>query len=279
MNKDAANIIKKNLEDLFDIQFDVTGGTSYKDAWFIIRPSNEEQELFEIRVRFKNQLRIIIEVIPERYAAFSINDMGKASIGKKNNFIEYAKILEAMDARIEFFINDKLCDLKTFNEWPTEWNKYRLRLSKSPVYKEQEEFDELTITIKWMKIVVGMFLSLLNVVPIEDNNYMEGGVKKVEINRYERNPINRELCLAFNGYCCAICGFDFEKTYGAIGHDYIHVHHIIPVSRMKEAYEINPVKDLIPVCPNCHAMLHRKEPPLLPEELRVMLENMTNMER
>ena len=55
-----------------------------------------------------------------------------------------------------------------------------------------------------------------------------------------------------------ICGFDFEKTYGEIGKGFIHVHHIVPVSEIGESYRVDYEKDLIPVCPNCHAMLHRK---------------------
>ena len=70
---------------------------------------------------------------------------------------------------------------------------------------------------------------------------------------------------------CHICGFDFEKTYGAVGKRFIHVHHITPVSELGPDYRINPEKDLIPVCPNCHAMLHRRKPPYLPEELRSVI--------
>ena len=87
MNSDATIKIKETLENLFDIQFDVIGGTSFGDAWFTIRPFNIEQELFEIKVRFKNKLRIIIEVNPEKYAAFSIKDMQLASPNQKSNFV------------------------------------------------------------------------------------------------------------------------------------------------------------------------------------------------
>ena len=109
---------------------------------------------------------------------------------------------------------------------------------------------------------------------IEDQAHFEGGLTRVEVNKYERNPVNREICLAANGYKCKICGFDFEKTYGEIGHHFIHVHHIIPVSTFDTAYEINPVKDLIPVCPNCHAMLHQSDPPLEPDELISIIQGM-----
>lgn len=50
---------------------------------------------------------------------------------------------------------------------------------------------------------------------------------------------------------------DFEKMYGEIGRGFIHVHHIVPISTIGEEYKIDPIKDLVPVCPNCHAMLHK----------------------
>ena len=50
---------------------------------------------------------------------------------------------------------------------------------------------------------------------------------------------------------------DFEEKYGVIGRGFIHVHHIVPISTIRESYQVDPVRDLVPVCPNCHAMLHR----------------------
>lgn len=52
-----------------------------------------------------------------------------------------------------------------------------------------------------------------------------------------------------------------KKVYGEIGRGFIHVHHKVPLSSIGKEYELDPIKDLVPVCPNCHAMLHRKEPP------------------
>ena len=82
-------------------------------------------------------------------------------------------------------------------------------------------------------------------------------MKTVVVNRYERNPEAREKCIAAHGYKCEVCGMDFEKTYGEIGKDFIHVHHIVPISTIGNEYKLDPEKDLVPVCPNCHAMLHR----------------------
>lgn len=87
---------------------------------------------------------------------------------------------------------------------------------------------------------------------------IEGARLKIFVNRYERSSRARRECVGHYGYACSVCGFDFQKKYGQLGKDYIHVHHIIPLSEIKEGYEVDPIKDLRPVCPNCHSMLHRE---------------------
>ena len=86
----------------------------------------------------------------------------------------------------------------------------------------------------------------------------EGSKKTITVNSYERNPKARSECIKKYGVSCAVCGFNFENIYGQRGKGFIHVHHLIPVSDIGDEYEINPITDLRPVCPNCHAMLHRK---------------------
>lgn len=94
-----------------------------------------------------------------------------------------------------------------------------------------------------------------------ENNLLlnEGGSKKIYINAYERNPTARKKCLEFYGYQCKVCNFDFEKTYGDIGKGFIHVHHKVDLSTIGKEYKVDPINDLVPVCPNCHAMLHKKK--------------------
>lgn len=86
----------------------------------------------------------------------------------------------------------------------------------------------------------------------------EGSVVKVYVNRYERSSIARNKCLEYYGNCCQICDFDFKSVYGDLGEGFIHVHHIVPLGEINAEYQVDYKKDLIPVCPNCHAMLHRK---------------------
>ncbi len=85
----------------------------------------------------------------------------------------------------------------------------------------------------------------------------EGAVCQVPVNKYERSSIARKKCIEFHGLNCGICGMSFMEVYGDIGADFIHVHHIVPLNQIGREYRVDYKKDLIPVCPNCHAMLHR----------------------
>jgi len=101
--------------------------------------------------------------------------------------------------------------------------------------------------------------------------YFEGSVTQAVVNRYERDPKAREKCIEKYGSVCQVCTVDFEKVYGTIGEGFIHVHHIKQLSDIAKEYEVDPVADLVPVCPNCHAMLHKKRPPFSISELKTML--------
>lgn len=115
---------------------------------------------------------------------------------------------------------------------------------------------------------------IVNVHPDEiDSNikFIEGKSKKVLVNVFERNSTARYICVEYYGVICQVCKFDFEKNFGEIGKDFIHVHHIVDISIIDSVYELNPITDLIPVCPNCHAMLHKKKPAYKISELKAIM--------
>ena len=76
----------------------------------------------------------------------------------------------------------------------------------------------------------------------------------VWVDRYERDQKERKKCIAEKGLNCYVCGMNFKDVYGEIGQGFIHVHHIEFLSMNGKDVSEN----LIPVCPNCHAMLHMK---------------------
>ena len=88
---------------------------------------------------------------------------------------------------------------------------------------------------------------------------------------YERDLKMRNAAIAIHGTTCKCCNFNFEKSYGDLGKDFIHVHHIKPISESGETI-VNPETDLTVLCPNCHYMIHRKRNYTLSvEELKDML--------
>lgn len=132
------------------------------------------------------------------------------------------------------------------------------------------------------KILMEIGLSDIHIYPdeidpqeplIEEERIVEGARRRVTVNIYERNPKAREECLKKHDCRCAVCDMKFEEYYGDIGRGFIHVHHIKELSSISGEYEIDPVKDLCPVCPNCHAMLHKKKPAFSVDELRQRLKD------
>jgi hypothetical protein len=107
--------------------------------------------------------------------------------------------------------------------------------------------------------------------PESGETFPEGAVTRVTVNKYERDPAARKKCLARYGHQCSVCDLNFEDEYGDIGRDFIHVHHLKELSTVGPGYEVDPIDDLRPVCPNCHAMLHKRRPAFTPEELKAML--------
>lgn len=122
----------------------------------------------------------------------------------------------------------------------------------------------------------GIYIPRGTVVDSSDSEqeYSEGAQSQALITTYERNKKARKVCLNYHGYACKACDMDFEEVYGRLGREFIHVHHLREVSSAGKEYKLNPKKDLIPLCPNCHAMVHRKSPPMPVEKLKRVLRRM-----
>lgn len=113
-----------------------------------------------------------------------------------------------------------------------------------------------------------------NLATVEKNNisHFQEGKQFIQLSkRFERSQIARQICLNHFGPECQVCGFLFEDVYGAIGKDFIHIHHITELSRIAKSYSVDPISDLRPVCPNCHAMLHNRTPAFTIEELKAIM--------
>ena len=101
--------------------------------------------------------------------------------------------------------------------------------------------------------------------------HIEGARITLQVNAFERNAAARAECLEYHGTSCAICGFNAQHEYGDAVAGVIHVHHIRPLSEIGESYKVDPISDLRPVCPNCHAVIHSRSPAYSLEEVTALL--------
>ena len=103
---------------------------------------------------------------------------------------------------------------------------------------------------------------------VEDlSEFPEGAKTRITVNRYERDRRNRKAAIAFHGIACLACNVRMAERYGEIADDFIHIHHTKSLSTGDE-YTPDVKTDLIPLCPNCHAVVHLVNPPMTLEELR-----------
>jgi predicted HNH restriction endonuclease len=153
-------------------------------------------------------------------------------------------------------------------------------------YKNGTSLSELIPRLKLNEHDRGLFAELLDASepepqPLSEElddsgkTLVEGTVKLIAINAYERNPKARKICIEHYGTVCSVCEFSFQNKYGSVGRGYIHVHHLRLMSEIKEDYVVDPIRDLRPICPNCHAMIHTRKPPYTVEEMKKIMKNTT----
>lgn len=219
--------------------------------------------------------RLEVGFIHGPYASEIIQAMGTTAPEKGAVFSDLVATILDAGATFRMIVNDEPQNPRQPDTWPVDWGRLSLELVKSPLAINTEDPQETENTvIHWGSHFLAC---VLNLVPLEEDEpesdadltgLPEGAVTRVEVNRYERNHLNRATCLQVHGHSCKVCGMSFDSVYGEIGQGFIHVHHTTSVSELGDNYRLNPVTDLVPVCPNCHAMLHKRNPPLSVAELR-----------
>lgn len=245
-------------------------------------PTREEFTEVEVKVAYN----IARDVARGDLAA----GIGKQRITEELNAAPYTAIqfIEAYPAMLEGgFYGKTLSDLavKTYVEAiSAEYGLTKRALALRAVlknldYYEQGESKRLGKPVM-RKSQRALYHSLLAATPanvvypdevVASKTYLEGAVSQVQVNRYERDPDARSVAIAHYGCSCCVCGFDFEKEYGELGRGFIHVHHVVDLATIGAEYVVNPVKDMRPVCPNCHAMLHTEKPAMQIDKLRELI--------
>jgi 5-methylcytosine-specific restriction protein A len=265
---DWCNRLKEKLEKAFSMPFDVSKTTLDGEDVYLCNPANEDNLFFVIKAYVHNQIRLVVEIYPQNNASAILTEMSAANKNKQEVFFQYIDVLCNAGAKVQFYVNDEL--LSPNMEWPLLWRYFRCRINILPIPEFSSEEGILSLIAEWMMNGTALIFSLLTIVDVVDDfvPQSEGEAKEIKSKRYERSRINRDICLAHKGYSCHVCGFNFLEIYGELGKDYIQVHHTMPVSQMGSNYEINIDRDLVPVCSNCHSMIHRRTPPYTIKELK-----------
>ena len=209
-----------------------------------------------------------------------LRQMSEADEIQRATFAKLAEQAERDSFRVSVCVNEN--PISNLADLPSgEWTKIEVdcdhRLPGGKVTDVELNGCALEVT----SVCLGLVLSLLPVEEVTDSvsgfelGLPEGAKIRVEVNRYERSPVNRAACISHYGARCQACGFNFSEIYGTLGDEYIEVHHCVPVSQMFAVYRLDPVKDLIPVCSNCHAMLHRSHPPLTINQLASIIQSVS----
>jgi predicted HNH restriction endonuclease len=117
-------------------------------------------------------------------------------------------------------------------------------------------------------ILLSLVFALL---PYSMEGEPEGGSAEELSKYYERSRVNRALCLAYHGYNCKACGLNMRQLYSGLASDFIHVHHLNPVAAAGVT-KPDPIKDMAPLCPNCHGVAHQRNPPYTVAEIKSMIQ-------
>jgi 5-methylcytosine-specific restriction endonuclease McrA len=109
----------------------------------------------------------------------------------------------------------------------------------------------------------------------------EGTRRKGNVQMYERSKKLRDIAInhyIHNGHIqCCICSFDFFVQYGEWGKGYIEIHHLKPICRYEDEesnmFIERALQNVVPVCSNCHRMIHReKNAPMPIEDLKHLVQ-------
>lgn len=271
--------LRKSLltETSFDFEVD-TGVDNDRRRWYVLRPHGlVADHTFAIRITIDwRRIRIAFE--PGKFAAELLSDMRCADDTSRAAFRAILAGCQERGADIEFWVNGVLYPFQSEEPWAQDWRRLFLYLSKGQLDLGTEDGDpDADIICRW----AGRFTSAITaILPFEEEEdiqdpetrgYPEGAVNTIKVNRFERDRRNRAAAIAIHGSACLACGLEMKERYGGVAEGFIEIHHVTPVSEIGVNYVIDPAKDLVPLCPNCHAIAHRRTPPFSVEEIRQLI--------
>lgn len=249
--------------------------------WMELRPAGHAPAgTFALRTTLAWR-RLETEFLPGAFAGDLLETMGAAGPHGRSVFVSVLRECEADGAVIDLTINGGQLRFDAPAVWSSVWSKVALRIVRRQLAVGVEDgVDDQRLVVLWTGRLAAAVLALL---PLEEEpgaigdaaddiiGLPEGAKTRIEVNRYERDRRNRAAALSIHGFGCKACDLNMADRYGDAATGLIEVHHVTPVSVLGEGYVIDPIRDLVPLCPNCHAVTHRRTPPFSVGEVREMM--------
>ena len=256
----------------FEISHGVDGDG---DCWYLLQPEGYPADhAFGIRMTVGwRHVGISFEL--GTFAGDLVACMGKTDITGQTAFRATLRECSNRGATIKFCVNG--LDLDDGAGWPDNWTHVSISLRSNLMPVEGSNDLDFGAAVTWTARFAAAILALL---PVEDQDdvrlpgasgYEEGGASIQRVTRYERDRRNRAAAIAIWGASCKACEINFESRYGSVAAGFIEVHHTTPVSVLEPGTVVDPARDLVPLCPNCHAVVHRRDPPFSVDEVRDMV--------
>lgn len=252
------------------------GKTSDGICWYDVSPAGHApSQTFTIRLEI-GWRRITSRFRPGAFGAELISLMHTTDAAGRQTFLAVLDDCVQHGAEVDVKVNGAAGEVSEKRIWAEPWKHFEFTIRKGMLaINDGDSVVDAQLTEEWATRTVAATLALLPLEatdhPFEGSGLPEGALLRVEVNRYERDRRNRAAALAIHGYSCFACGSNMADIYGSNAKGIIEIHHTTPVSQLGPSYIIDPRIDLIPLCPNCHTVAHRRIPPFSVEEIQVML--------
>lgn len=244
----------------------------------------DRNSTFTITLTLKYR-RLVIDFQLGEFAAALLKDLSRTNDNGRNIFRTLIEECRKKGADVNIKINNNVVGDVASIPWDKDWRRFSFVLNKGAVeIGTNDGVPDEEIVKPWLSIYFASITAILPLnsseseVIVSNEGLPEGAKTLMEVNRYERNILNRKAAISIHGYSCVACGMNFKSVYGDIAADFIEVHHVIPVSELGENYIINPKTDLVPLCSNCHSVVHKRNPPFSIKEVRKFLNQCTCQE-
>lgn len=179
--------------------------------------------------------------------------------------IEEVKNTSLLDSSLDSFIDSLIGD-DFYIPKVKKMEKVESVKNPAQVSMEQETISEEKTTLQKES-------TIKTSEPVKKQEQIEEFLEKDKDEANDSLEKLKKECLEYYGAICEICGFDYGYTYGEAFESKIDIHHVQGGREEELSPNTDPVQDLIPICHNCHLIIHSKTPSYTVDEMRVMLKN------